>query len=231
MRAVSFSSPDVQKKMNQDFVCVAVNTEGDPSAGSSQAHAPSDRAGRCAPGIGNQNVQTIFLTPDRRIFHTASGFQDARALEREMEFAKDLFQKIQKSPRLAEQVVREDHHDRMIKAGYSPQTLQRAGQLASPFGGQAGITGFPRTSQPSSSSMPINIFARKTEQTRMLDYQFSQKYPMLEWDQFEENPRLLVGNAVTAFSSGNASGGRIGGDNPRNVSASQGSGGQGNRRP
>lgn len=230
MRTVSFSSPDVQKKMNQDFVCVAVNTEGDPSAGSSQAHAPADRAGQCAPGIGNQNVQMIFMTPDRRIFHTASGFHDAKALEREMEFAEDLFEKIQKSPRLAERVVREDHHDQMIKAGYSPQTLQRASQLVSPFGRlQAGITGFPRTSQPSRSDMPINIFARKTEQTRMLDYQFSQKYPMLAWDQFEENPRLLVGEAVTAFASGNASGGRIGGDSPRNVSASQESGGQRSR--
>ena len=147
-----------------------------------------------------------------------------------MEFAEDLFEKIQKSPRLAERVVREDHHDQMIKAGYSPQTLQRASQLVSPFGRlQAGITGFPRTSQPSRSDMPINIFARKTEQTRMLDYQFSQKYPMLAWDQFEENPRLLVGEAVTAFASGNASGGRIGGDSPRNVSASQGSGGQRSR--
>lgn len=211
--------------MNQDFVCVAINTEGDPSAGSSQGHAPSDQAGRCAPGIGNQNVQTIFMTPDQRIFHTASGFQDAAAMKREMEFAQVLFEKIQESPRVAERIVRTNHHDRMIKAGYSPETLSSSSRLASPFGPQrASINGFPGLSQPSRGSSPMNIFARKTEQTRLLDYQFSQKYPMLEWDRFEENPRLLVGNAVTAFASGNASGGRIGEDTPGAVSASQRSG-------
>ena len=211
--------------MNRDFVCVAVNTDGDPSAGSSHAHAPSDQAGRCSPGIGNQNVQTIFLTPDQNIFHTASGFQDAAQLKKEMSFAKELFHKIQQTPRLAEKIVRSHHHDRMLQSGYSRQTLQNAGKPPSSLGSQqASVAGFPGLSQPTGNS-PFNIFAKKTERARLLDYQFSQNYPMLSWEQFERNPRLLVGNAVTSFASGNASGGHIGGNGSGNTTVFQGDGG------
>ena len=217
MRAVSFSSPAVRKQMNDDFVSVSINTEGDPSAGSSQAHAPSDQAGLCAPGIGNQNVQTVFLTPEGRIFHTASGFQDGPQLVREMNFASSLFEKIKESPEIAEQTVQSDHRSRMLKAGYSPQQLQQStGPFRLPFGPKS-----MRSAQINGTgNSPFNIFAAKTEQSRMLDYQFSQQYPMLEWEQFEQNPRLLVGDAVTAFASGNASGGKIGGNaSPNSLSA------------
>ena len=220
MRTVSFSSPSVKRQMNKDFVCLSINTEGDPSAGSSQAHAPGDRAGRCAPGIGNQNVQTVFLTPEGQIFHTASGFQDGPQLVREMDFATNLFRKLKESPELAEQTVRTDHHQRMLKAGYSPQQLQQAASRSRfPFGRNP----FTSAQINGTGNSPFNIFSAKTERSRMLDYEFSQKYAMLEWDQFERNPRLLVGDAVTAFASGNASGGKIGGNSSPNSSSVQNS--------
>ena len=212
MRTVSFSTPAVQQKMNQDFVCVAVNTEGDPSAGSSQAHAPSDQAGQCTPGIGNQNVQLVFMTPEARIFHTASGFRDGLELAREMDFANQLFDKIKESPRLAEDTVRNEHHQKMLQAGYTPARLKRSGDRH-----QVSSRSTPdRTDLEKMRSSLFDVLITKTQESRMLDYNFSQKYPMLEWERFEENPRLLVGNAVTAFASGHASGGRIGGNASRN---------------
>ena len=109
MRTVSFSTASVRRTLNSDFVCHAINTEGDPSAGKSHAHAPTDRPGRCSEGVANQNVQLLFLTPKRQIFHTVSGFRQGVTLHKELLFAKALFEKIQKSPSDAETIVRTEH--------------------------------------------------------------------------------------------------------------------------
>ena len=67
--------------LNEDFVCATINTEGDPTAGASVGHAPTDSCGSSFRGIGRQNVQCLFLTPKGEIFHVASGFRGADDLE------------------------------------------------------------------------------------------------------------------------------------------------------
>jgi hypothetical protein len=221
MRAVSFSSAPVNKTLNNDFVCHYVNTEGDPSAGQSQAHAPNDPPGRCVEGIGNQNVQALFLTPEGKIFHTASGYRGPKQLLKELAFAKNLFEEIQEDPRNAERIVRTEHLRKMKAEGISKESLKRAG---SPGGEVAAMmqSMFPLRrggSVPASASRQFNpqnfpdrMFAGKTKHSRLLDYRFAAEHPMMPLNDFEKNPRLLVGNAVTAFASGPASGGRIGGN-------------------
>ncbi len=229
MRTVSFSSPPIQQVLSDNFICHIVNSEGDPSAGMSQAHAPTDPAGLCSPGIGSQNVQTLFLTPDGDIFHTASGFRGPEALADEIQFAGELFQGIQAAPELARQTIPAMQRQRMLDAGIDDRMLDadprtEVAQMMNEL--RASVTGFGHSNGMQGSlltgmrhgRMPQqmqqlgdSIFAGKTQQARMQDYRFAVHHPMMPLDEFLDNPRSLVGNGVSAFASGSASGGQIGG--------------------
>lgn len=221
MRTVSFSSAPVQEKLNSDFVCHVIDTNGDPSAGSSQAHTPEDAPGMCAEGIGNQNVQTIFLTPERNIFHTASGYRGPKQLLAELQFAQTLFEQIRRQPQMAKQLVQTSHRRQMKDAGFSDDALNRKSSVTNPFAemleglptgsGQAGRRSRAFSTPFDMERMNSEFFAGKTRQSRLRDYRFANEHPMIPFEQFERNPRLLVGNAATAFASGPASGGQIGG--------------------
>jgi len=91
MRTVSFSQPQVNQTLSNDFVCFTTSTEGDPSAGQSIRHRPKDPAGPCVRGNGQQNVQTLFLTPEGEIFHAASGYLAPEDMLAELEYARELF--------------------------------------------------------------------------------------------------------------------------------------------
>lgn len=218
MRAVSLSSAPVRKKLSEDFVCYVINTEGDPSAGSSQGHAPRDAPGLCAEGIGNQNVQTIFLTPAGEIFHTASGYRKPEEFLAELNFAKKLFDLIREKPEQAQQSIKTSHRNRMKLAGYTDEVLDRRPSRMNPFADM--MESMPRLTQSSSQrNMPFDpqgmndkFFAGKTRMAQLLDYRFIHDHPLMPFEEFEQNPRLLVGNATTAFASGPASGGQIGGN-------------------
>ena len=128
MRTVSFSQAKVQAELNNHFVCHMINTEGETGSGSSQAHAPTDKAGRCNEGVANQNVQLLFLTPKGEIFHTASGFRGPKTLEDELKFSRTLFTKIQKNPSDASKIVRTAHNERRVELARRPrQRRSRSG--------------------------------------------------------------------------------------------------------
>ena len=97
MRTVSFSNQSVRSLLNQEFVNTFTNTTGDPTAGKSIWHSPKDLPGQCARGVGGQNVQTIFMTPEGKIFHAANGFLSADDLLNEVKFAKELFGQIKEA--------------------------------------------------------------------------------------------------------------------------------------
>ena len=219
MRAVSLSSPLVRKKLRDDFVCYAINTEGDASAGSSQAHAPQDAPGLCAEGIGNQNVQTLFLTPAGKIFHTASGYRGPDELLAELNFAKSLFDGMRRTPEQAQHLIRTSHRNRMKLAGFTDEELDHRPSRMNPF--EQIRQAMPRLTQSSAQRnaftafdpqrMNDEFFSGKTRMAQLLDYRFITDHPLMPFDEFEKDPRLLVGNATTAFASGPASGGQIGG--------------------
>ncbi len=229
MRAVTLSSAPVRKKLSEDFVCYVINTEGDASAGSSQGHAPRDAPGICAEGIGNQNVQTIFLTPAGEIFHTASGYRGPQEFLAELDFAETLFDRIRRKPDQAQQLIRTSHRDRMRLAGYTDDDLNRGPSQMNPFADM--MESMPRLTQSSGQRdtlfdpkrMNDEFFSGKTRMAQPFDYRFIQDHPLMPFDEFERNPRLLVGNAVTAFASGPASGGQIGGSPSSSNSAKAGS--------
>ncbi|MFK7822147.1 MAG: hypothetical protein AB8G99_25855 [Planctomycetaceae bacterium] len=184
MRTVSFSPANIRETLKTEFVCHTINTEGDPSAGQSHAHAPNDKAGSVTDGVANQNVQLLFLTPNGEIFHTVSGFRGPDALAEELSFSIGLFNQIQEDPKSAKELVQVVH-----------QTRQRS------------------TSQRSSRSRPRprrRSGGGSIRRSLQLDYTFAEKYPMLAMSEFEKNPRLLVGTGTSMFVSGSATGGKIG---------------------
>lgn len=212
MRTVSFSSAPVRQTLKKHFVASYINTEGDASAGNSQAHGPTDSPGRCARGVGRQNVQCLFMTPGGRIFHTASGFRSAPDLLKELQFASGLFDAIRKSPKTASNVVAHEHKQRLLKQGFTEEEIRTPAN--SPFALMNSIrkinTGRKGQAMPTSVD---EFFAGKTRQAELADGQFMMKSPLTSMTSFLKNPRQLTGNESSSFSSsgnGGASGGRIG---------------------
>ena len=212
MRTVSFSSAPVQELLKHDFVCYSLNTAGDPSAGSSIAHAPTDAAGHCTQGIGQQNVQCLFLTPAGEIFHTASGFQGAEDLRGHLETASTLFAAILENPDRADVIVRNAHHQRLEELRNTDNDLPRTapGSIAqflsemSRSGNRGGRFDPTRVS---------GIFQLKTRNAEYSDNSYMTEHPLTTLTEFQRNPRELVGHGRTAFVSvgtGGASGGQIG---------------------
>lgn len=209
MRTVSFSSAPVHNSLTDDFVCYSLNTDGDSSAGVSVGHAPTDTPGFCSQGIGKQNVQCLFLTPDGEIFHTASGFQGPDDLKRELDTASTLFAAIQADPDRAEWLVRDFHQQRLAELSEeSRRTVPDSlGQFMSQFTGMGNRSG---RSVPASVNGMFNF---QTQDAAYNDNRFMVEHPLIPLADFQRNPRELVGNGRSAFVSvgnGGASGGQIG---------------------
>lgn len=124
MRTVSFSSAPVQQLLNEDFICATINTEGDPTAGMSLGHAPTDSCGSSSRGIGEQNVQCLFLSSNGRILHVASGYVGPNDLEKEIRFAKKVHQAVIAEPENGKAIVVKLHKERLKTLGFSKEGLQ-----------------------------------------------------------------------------------------------------------
>ena len=158
-------------------------------------------------------MQTLFLTPEGEIFHTASGFQKADKLVSEMDAATDLWKKIRKDRKNAREIVRGVHLARLeefekTKAADTRRNHSRQQDAMPRQFRPANIL----SAMQNAPSMADNVFSRKTRQSAYDDARFGAQYPMLPIDEFQKTPSLLVGTAVSSFASGNASGGRIGGN-------------------
>ena len=97
MRAGSLSHKDVIAKLKKRYVCAWDNTEGECNAGGSFAHPPTDPAPRCIRGNGEHNVQMLFLTPDRKLLHTAAGFVSGDDLVKEIQFVDILWEMVRRA--------------------------------------------------------------------------------------------------------------------------------------
>ena len=178
MRTVSFSSDPVHDSLTDDFVCYALNTEGDPSAGSSMAHAPTDTPGHCTQGIGKQNVQCLFLTPDGEVFHTASGFQSPEELSEHLETASTLFAAIQERPDHADRIVHDVHQEQLDELHTSNADSRRTarGSLAQ-FMTQIARTG---TRGGRFNPTTVNgIFDLKTQDVAYNDNRYMVEHPLI----------------------------------------------------
>lgn len=195
MRTVSFSDSKVRDLLNKDFVNTFSNTTGDPTAGRSIWHKPDDLAGSCFRGVGGQNVQTIFMTPEGKIFHAANGYLSADDLLDEATFAKDLFEEMKDSSGSVNEIVRRAHRDRLEELGYEKKQIE-AVLSGSPFA----------TFELATETEPGNIFAGKTKKEVLMGNVFSIKHPMMDYRKFEKDPTPLVGKGKSAFVSTSSDG-------------------------
>lgn len=195
MRTVSFSDSKVRNILNKDFVNTFTNTTGDPTAGKSIWHQPDDSAGLCARGVGGQNVQTIFMTPEGKIFHAANGFLSSDDLLEEANFAKDLFTQIKDSDGSVNALVRQAHVDRLEELGFDADKIEAA-KSGSPFSTFDLVT----------ETEPGNIFAGKTKKEVLMGNAFSINHPMMDFREFEKDPTPLVGKGKSSFVSKSSDG-------------------------
>jgi hypothetical protein len=172
MRTVSFSSDPVQETLKTKFVAAVVNTTGSPATGASCKHAPNEQAGMCTPGIGHQNVQCLFLTPEGEIFHAVTGHQSPKALAAELDYAERLFAQMKENPDEARELVVKRHRATLTALGDSEN------------GGLNMMAG-----------MLDGTFRRRK------DAQFCVDHPLLSWEALQRRPQLLVGNEKTFFAS------------------------------
>lgn len=199
MRTVTFSKPAVQQLLNRNFVNTFTNIEGDPTAGRSIKHSPRDFPGNCTRGNGEQNVQTIFMTPKQEIFHVITGFLNGDELADEIRFAMDLYQQMNKSPDKAAQLISANHKQRLLNAGFSEQQIANR----SPFGNldMTALQGQGSGSRGSTSSQPADAFRFFSDKQILNDSKFCMNNPLITRDELESDPGALVGRGTTFFSS------------------------------
>lgn len=204
MRTVSFSDVGVRKLLNEDFICFRLNTRGDPTAGESFSHAPSDPAGPCLRGNGRQNVQILFMTPAAEIFHVLTGYVGPEDLKAELDWALAVYGEITEQSDDRKSAVRNAHVAFLRKAGFSDAEIERpAGGFPGMFAGAV-----PRLPIGDDGSLSLDRAMEGLERNQALaDHRFVIEHPLLPMSQFE--PEMLVGNGKSFFGStsfGNAPG-------------------------
>ena len=206
MRTVSFSEPSVQNLLNRNFVNTFSNTRGNPTAGQSINHRPSDPAGFCIRGNGQQNVQTIFMTPEGEIFHVATGFLSADDLIDEANFALTLFDDMkQNRDSNNASLVAQSHRNRLKQLGFDDSDINdvsgmsRIMKMANNLGSGSRV---PMGGRQSGNLVPGgDVFQPFIERQIIGDHQFSIKYPLITGAQLEQDPAKLVGNGQSFFAS------------------------------
>ena len=227
MRTVSFSQPEISRQLNRDFVCFTTSTEGDASAGESIRHRPNDPAGTCIRGNGQQNVQTLFLTPEGEIFHVISGYVSPEELSVELQFASKLFAALKKVPTNDRpNFIAEAHRSRLQQMGFSDDEIRSRGLnvgmgmslpfempgkpaegLAQTTNRDANDKSFANldyllrqlpTSSEISANGPFGMFVRGQIST---DHKFCIDYPLQNHESFDRDPTPLVGNGKSFFMS------------------------------
>lgn len=218
MRTVSFASPAVRDSM-RDFVCHHTSTEGDPAAGQSIRHRPNEPAGGCIRGNGPQNVQTLFLTPEGRIFHVVSGYVPPDELASEMEFARRLFSGLSAlDGDAARELVASSHRTRLAEMGFSDGPINARGvegMLAGMMGGtgpgepgngftsgQRSGNGLPRSGGLTMPENPMTAgFDGMIRNQILTDHRYLIDRPLESAADFDRDPTPLVGNGQSFFSS------------------------------
>lgn len=91
MRAVTLSDRRVRKQLDKQFVCTWGNVEGDPVAGASFGHAPSDPPSTCIRGNGEHNIQVLVLTPDGELLNAVAGYLSPAELREELDLSLEVW--------------------------------------------------------------------------------------------------------------------------------------------
>ena len=136
------------------------------------------------------------MTPEGEIFHVASGYLDANDMYDEAVFAAQLFSELEDASNgQRADLVAKAHADRIEELGLDDRTgmFQRFQQM----------NGTPFTQSDGSGSrfQGENIFLPFIQNQVVRDQKFSQRFPLMTYQQLEQDPTQLVGNGRSFFSS------------------------------
>lgn len=92
---MTFADRNVRNAL-ASFALTWKNIQDDPSCGASYRHSPGEPATALLRGIGNHNVQILFLTPDAKLLHILAGYWPAKDLLREIDFVRTLLANLKK---------------------------------------------------------------------------------------------------------------------------------------
>ncbi|MEM7453826.1 MAG: hypothetical protein AAF456_05650 [Planctomycetota bacterium] len=201
MRTVSFSNPQVQNALNNDFVATYTNTTGDPTAGRSFSHPPEDSPGSCGFGAGKQNVQAIFMTPEGEIFHVASGFRNGERLLDEINFAKGVYASLEDASN-PERTVSELQVARLEDLGFDSSSIERGrvGMMSMmPTGSNVDFA--PQDLGIQMPSTGTGMFEDMIRQRVLNDGTFVARNPLMTRSEFDASPEKLLGNGTSFFGS------------------------------
>lgn len=208
MRTVSFSNPQLQQALNNEFLCFFTDTTGEPTAGSSFKHSPRDTAGPCGRGAGRQNVQTIFMTPDEKIFHVSSGFLSGEDLLAEAKVAKAIFDQLRDSQRDQKELVQHAQVARLRKQGFSQKEINQGNSpLTDAFLGGPNPQDFGMNlsggikNGRGNRGNPNNFFDAISKQRILKDAQYVIANPLKSRQSFEQDPGQLVGRHKSFFGT------------------------------
>jgi hypothetical protein len=84
---VTLANVEVRRALKERFVCAWSDATGDPELGQSFAHDPKETARKLERGNGEHNVQVLFLTPSREVFHAIAGYAAPKDFLDELEHA------------------------------------------------------------------------------------------------------------------------------------------------
>ncbi len=205
MRTVTFSTPEIRKIIDQNFVALNTNIEGDPTAGESIRHRPADPPGPCIRGNGRQNVQIIFMTPALEIFHTVTGFIGPGDLYREMQFAHELYGQIADDSPDRPEIVRNAHRLRLQQTGFRDSEIEASSDIEMMRSMIEGMGNSQTTmsddSRGNGQADPSALFAPFVRTSVLNDNRFSIRHPLMPLSQLESDPGELVGRGKTFFGS------------------------------
>jgi hypothetical protein len=196
MRTVSFSDSGVQKLLSDQFICLRLNTRGDPTAGESFSHAPQDPAGPCVRGNGQQNVQVLILTADGEIFHVTTGFVGPEDLQTELKFALATYGKLTHRQADRPGLVRDAHFEFLRQNGYSKAEIERpADDFRAMFDRVA-----PKLPVDGDGRLAFDGVLQGAVKSHVLaDHRFVIEHPLLPMASFK--PETLVGSGKSFFGS------------------------------
>jgi hypothetical protein len=196
MRTVSFSANGVRQLLNEEFVCLSLNTRGDPTAGESFSHAPTDPAGPCLRGNGQQNVQVLFMTPAGEIFGVLTGFVGPKDFQTELEFALATYRKLARQESDRRAVVRDAHVEFLRQQGFSDAEIERpADDLRALL-----VNTVPRLPTGTDGDFSLDgVIGGAAKNHVLADHRYAIQHPLLPMASFR--PEALVGSGKSFFGS------------------------------
>jgi hypothetical protein len=152
------------------------------------------------------------MTPGGEILHVSTGYLDAGDLMEEADFAQKLYAGLGRTKANNGRFVHAAHHQRLRRLGFSDREIASrdsvlgdmmlSGPNPQDFGLQ--VPSMTKLAGVSFGGRDGNPFSDVARRRRLKDHKFVMARPMMTYEQFQQDPRSLVGHHNSFFGSHSA---------------------------